>query len=200
MELLNQIELKTIGIDYSLYMESFIQLVENPDSNNFEEMKHYENRKLNLHRTQKWAKTFIPSEELSRTISFINKPQIWMVITESWCGDSAQSLPIIAKAVGLNNKISLRIVLRDEHPEIMDLYLTNGSRSIPKLVVFDDSGNELFQWGPRPAYAQNLVKQLKDKGLDKSEINKQLHLWYAKNQGAELDKELSALIKKSTLI
>lgn len=189
--------LKAVEIDYHSFMELFTNQVENPDLNNKNELVHYENRKLNFHRTLRVLKTFTPSEELIEAVLSISTIQTWMIITESWCGDSAQSLPIIAKVAALNNKIKLRIVLRDENLEIMDRYLTNGSRSIPKLVVFDENDNELFKWGPRPAYAQNLVKQLKEEGIDKSEINKQLHLWYVKNRGLEIENELLELIKNS---
>jgi len=118
-----------------------------------------------------------------------------MIITETWCGDSAQSIPILAKAASLNDKINLRIVLRDENLNIMDSYLTNGSRSIPKLVAFDENDNELFQWGPRPQQAQNLMLKMKNDGAPKDEMNKQLHLWYAKDRGNEIEKELIELLK-----
>lgn len=199
LKFLDHIDINSIGTDYSSFMKMFIHQVDNPDLNNPDELRHYENRKLNLFRTQKWTKTFTPSTELIDAVKSITKPQTWMVITETWCGDSAQNLPIIGKAASLNDKINLRIVFRDENLEIMDNYLTNGSRSIPKLVAFDESGNELFLWGPRPESVQNIVMNLKNEGLDKSEINKQLHLWYAKNHGEEIDKELSHLIKKVTL-
>lgn len=184
------------GIDFETFKRNFNRQVENPDLQNPGEVKFYEYRKLNLQRTNRLDKTFIPSEDLVNIISKIKKPQIWMVITESWCGDSAQSLPIIAKAAALNRNINLRIVLRDENPDIMDKYLTNGSRSIPKFVVFDEDNNELFQWGPRPVEAQKLYGRLKDEGKEKSEINKELHLWYGRNRGKEIEKELVNLLSK----
>lgn len=184
------------GIDFETFKRNFNRQVENPDLQNPGEVKFYEYRKLNLQRTNRLDKTFIPSEDLVNIISKIKKPQIWMVITESWCGDSAQSLPIIAKAAALNSNINLSIVLRDENPDIMDKYLTNGSRSIPKFVVFDEDNNELFQWGPRPVEAQKLYGRLKDEGKEKSEINKELHLWYGRNRGKEIEKELVNLLSK----
>ena len=88
------------------------------------------------------------------------------MITESWCGDSAQNLPVIAKLAQLNSNIDFKIVLRDSNLEFMDLHLTNTSRAIPKLVVFDENNNELFQWGPRPVEAQNLFSRLKNDGIE----------------------------------
>jgi hypothetical protein len=187
--------IKEVGLSYKSFMEVFTNQVENPNFDNPEELKHYENRKLNLHRTQKWMKTFYPSQELVDAVSSISTPQTWMVITETWCGDSAQNTPIIIKAASLSNKTNLRFVFRDENLDIMDCYLTNGSRSIPKLVVFDENDNELFQWGPRPVEAQNLMMRRKSEGIEKSEIIKELHLWYAKNRGIDVENELIELIK-----
>lgn len=111
-----------------------------------------------------------------------------MVITESWCGDSAQNLPVISKIARLNSNIALRIILRDSNLDIMDNYLTNGvSRSIPILVAFDMDGNEIFRWGPRPKPAMQLVKKFRERGIVKEEYYKKLHLWCGRNKGRELD-------------
>jgi hypothetical protein len=118
-----------------------------------------------------------------------------MVITESWCGDSAQILPIIAKAASLNPKIIFEIVLRDSNLEIMDCYLTNGTRSIPKLVVFDEMGNELLQWGPRPKVAQAILSNLKKEGIAPPLLYDKLHLWYGRDRGKEIEREIIELLK-----
>lgn len=187
--------IKEVGLSYQSFMEIFRNQVENPNLDNSEELKYYENRKLNFQRTQKWMKTFNPSQELIYAVSLISTLQTWMVITETWCGDSAQNTPIIVKAASLNNKIKLRFVFRDENLDIMDRYLTNGSRSIPKLVVFNEKDSELFQWGPRPVEAQNLMIKMKSEGIQKDEIITKLHLWYAKNRGTAVEKELIELLK-----
>ncbi len=109
----------------------------------------YDYRKLNFQRSSRLEKTFVPSEETRQIFSNIIKKQKWILITESWCGDSAQNLPIIAKLAELNSLIDFKIVLRDSNLDFMDLYLTNGGRAIPKLIVFDENDNELFRWGPQ---------------------------------------------------
>ncbi|HMN48954.1 MAG TPA: thioredoxin family protein [Ignavibacteriaceae bacterium] len=186
---------KEIGIDYNSYKTLFINQVNNQNNLDENEIKYFEYRKINLQRSSRLEKTFTLSRELINEINKIKAPQSWMIITETWCGDSAQSIPILAKAASLNDKINLRIVLRDENLNIMDSYLTNGSRSIPKLVAFDENDNELFQWGPRPQQAQNLMLKMKNDGVPKDEMNKQLHLWYAKDRGNEIEKELIELLK-----
>lgn len=185
-------------ISYDEYKRQFNQQVSVNDVNSLSEndREYFEYRKLNFQRTLRVEKTFTPSEETNKTFSSIANIQKWFVITESWCGDSAQSLPVIASLAALSDKIEFNIVLRDLNPEFMNLYLTNGGKSIPKLVVFDKDGHELFNWGPRPEEAQSLFYNLKEQGKDKTEIITEIHLWYAKNRGKEVEKEIIELIQK----
>jgi len=159
-----------------------------------EEHEHLKMSKINLQRVNRIHKTFSINEELKQAISKINRQQIWMVISEDWCGDSAQILPYLSEIAKLNPNIDLRIIPRDENLDIIDLYLTNGTRSIPILIGFDFEGNELFKWGPRPKAAVELINKLKSEGKTKEEFLEQLHLWYARNRGSEIQKEILELI------
>ena len=134
--------------------------------------------KLNWQRTKRIEKTYEVSKELRMAIEEITQPQLWLIITELWCGDSAQCLPYIVKVAAYNEKITVKIILRDQNLEIMDQYLTSGKRAIPKLIAFDENENELFVWGPRPKEAAAIFKQEKAKGLKKEEIYKKIHLFY----------------------
>lgn len=157
------------------------------------EKQRYEYTKLNFQRSSRLEKTFEPTKESIQIFSQISQKQEWIVITEIWCGDSAHSIPVIAKLAQLNDNIDLKILFRDSNLDFMDLYLTNGGRSVPKLIVFDENNNELFQWGPRPSFAQNLMLNMKSDGISKDEINKELQLWYGRNRGKEVEKELLEL-------
>jgi hypothetical protein len=149
---------------------------------------------LNLQRAVRIEATYTPSNKVQTAAQAIKGPQLWMVLTEPWCGDSAQNLPYIAKIAACNASIDLRILLRDRNPDIMDAYLTNGTRSIPKLVAFDWQGRELFQWGPRPQPAVELFHQLKESGAPQEEVMHKLHLWYGRNRGRVLEDEFIALL------
>jgi hypothetical protein len=190
------------GMTYEEFKKNSVKEIENIQPEKLEgiDKKYYEYRKINLQRSKRLDKQFQPSEELIEAVIGIDEPQLWMVITETCCGDSAQNLPIIAKAAELNDKIDLRILLRDSNTDIIDHYLTNGtSRSIPILVAFDLYGNEIFKWGPRPDTAKTLVTNLKHDGFSKEEFNQQLHLWYGRNRGKELESELLQILKKFDL-
>jgi len=184
-------------LSYDDYLKIFNDQISvgNIESLNEHDRRHLENRKINFQRTSRLNKTFIPADESKNIFSQIEVTQRWFIITESWCGDSAQNLPIIAKLASLSEKINFKIVLRNSNLDFMDLHLTNGNRSIPKLIVFDENENELFLWGPRPVEAQNLFTNLKNKGVEKPEINKQLHLWYGRNKGKAVEKEIVELVK-----
>jgi len=185
-------------LTYNEFMDEFAKQINVSDINtlNDYDKNFYDYRKLNYQRSIRLEKTFIPNDETKQIFSKINQPLKWVVITETWCGDSAQNLPVIAKLIQLNDNIDLKIILRDSNLEFMDLHLTNGSRAIPKLIVYDESDNELFQWGPRPVEAQNLFSRLKNAGMPKADINKELHLWYGRNRGKEVEKEIVNLIKR----
>ena len=190
------------GLTYQQYTDIFQKKVEENDTSklNEEQIKKFETTKLNFQRTSRINRTYVVNNVLCSKIKEINQPQIWMMITEDWCGDSAQTIPYIAKIVECNPLIDLRIILRDQNPEIMDNYLTNGSRSIPKLVAFDMDGNELFQWGPRPQEAQELVNNAKAEGKSKEQFLNELHLWYGRNRGKNLEEEFMNILEEVFLI
>ncbi len=182
--------------EYTELVDKYIETADLATMNDFDKAL-YETTKLNQHRSRRINKTYVPDNELIEVIKQIDEKQIWMVITEGWCGDSAQTLPYIAIMARLNSNIDLRILERDKNPDIMEQYLTNGKlRSIPKLVAFDESGKELFQWGPRLEEAQTLVDRLKAEGMKKKEFTEKLHLWYGRNRGKNIELEFIELLRK----
>jgi len=185
------------GLTYSAYVESLKEYVESFDTLDLsdEKKKDFELTKINLQRSTRIYKTYIVNDLLRSKIASISEPQIWMILSEIWCGDSAQNLPYLAKIAECNPLIDLRIILRDENLDIMDMYLNEyGNKSIPKLIAFDKDGNELFQWGPRPNEAAELISKLKSEGKTKDQFLVDLHLWYAKNKGKNLENEILDLI------
>jgi thiol-disulfide isomerase/thioredoxin len=166
-------------------------------SGNDQTDEHKKYTQLNFKRMERWNKTFVLSEETLQNLENLTNTQTWVVITETWCGDSAQLLPGIAKiAEASNGKINLKIILRDENPEWIDAYLTNGTRSIPKLVAFNAQDDELFVWGPRPqgAIAIHTEWKANPETIDKEQFHVNLHTWYGKDKGNELQLELANLL------
>ena len=186
--------------EFVLFTEKLVRENRTTGANQSEEYLGY--TRLNLQRMGRWNKMSKVSASLEQLMGKVNRPQVWLLITEAWCGDGAQSIPHLAKIAALNPLISLKIILRDEHPELMDAYLTNGARSIPKLIAITaDLQQELFIWGPKPQYLLDCHAAYKQNPGDLSyqEFKKQVHLWYAKNKQKDLETEIYPLIS-STLI
>ncbi len=196
-------ELLAGGFSYSQFVEFTEQLVlENRTSGANQSEDYLSYTRMCLQRMVRWNKTSKVSEELKQLLLQVNQSQVWLIITEAWCGDGAQSIPHLAKLADLNPLIMLKIVLRDEHPDLMDAYLTNGARSIPKLVAMAaDLQVELFTWGPKPKYLLDRHAAFKQnsEGLTYPEFLEEIHLWYAKNKHKDLESEIYPLIS-STLI
>jgi hypothetical protein len=151
--------------------------------------------KLNLQRMRRIDKTTKLLPELQETLAAIKQPQTWIVLTEGWCGDAAQILPLFHVIAAQYPVIQLRILLRDENTTLMDQYLTNGGRSIPKLIIIDTASlTELGNWGPRPAAAHQLLIDLKSAGADMEEMKEKLHGWYAKDKTVSVQQELITLL------
>ncbi|MBK0402397.1 thioredoxin family protein [Adhaeribacter sp. BT258] len=157
--------------------------------------------KLNAQRSKRVHRTFEMLPELRETLQHLPEKWEWLLITESWCGDGAQLVPAIAEIAAATPNIELSILLRDENPELMDLYLTNGGRAIPKLICLNAETDEtLFAWGPRPEAIQQKVKEFKTENpyAGKEELHQQLAVWYAKDKSITLQRDMLNLIKKAT--
>ncbi len=154
--------------------------------------------KLNVQRMKRLDKTVELGPDVYHALDHLERPLYWVVITEGWCGDAAQNVPVLAKMEEASNgKIKMDLVLRDDNLELMDLYLTNGGRSIPKLICFDaETKEELATWGPRPAEAQELFKKLKAEGTPKEEFIAAIHNWYANDKTQKLQLELAELLQQ----
>jgi len=149
--------------------------------------------KLNLSRMNRLDKRSRLTDSTIETLAKINRQVIWLVLTEGWCGDAAQILPVLNHMAVVNDNITLRFILRDENLTIADAFLTNGARSIPKVLVLDAITLEvLTTWGPRPTEMQKMVLDAKaaslattdkaeQKAIAKASANN-LHLWYAKDK------------------
>jgi len=143
----------------------------------------------------RWDKKINLEAELSNEIAELTRTN-WLVISEAWCGDAAQNIPFIAKLAAENSTIDLRFILRDEHPEIMDQYLTNGAKSIPILVMMDENFNDLATWGPRPEPVQKMVMEAKEKpNLDQPKFIESIHKWYAIDKNKTISNEFKKLLK-----
>lgn len=182
---------------YNSYMKLMTDLAENKGTTGVDQSASLvEYTYLNYKRMSRLNKTIQLEPELKETLANLNTKLLIVVLTEAWCGDAAQNLPLFHVIEGLSKNIELKLVLRDEHLELMDEFLTNGGRSIPKAIFLNpDTMEVLDTWGPRPKEAQNKVLEFKKTKGDYSEFVKTLQLWYAKDKTISQQKEILSILK-----
>jgi len=159
-----------------------------------EDLKHYS--ELNDTRMNRLDKTIAITDDNIQKIKDLKGEYIWLVISEGWCGDAAQILPIINKMAIDSDNIELKIVLRDENEDLMKLFLTNNKKSIPVVIVIDKAtGGDIAKWGPRPKGATDLITDYKNEFDTIDETAKaNLQLWYLHNKGLSTQDELVNLM------
>ena len=187
------------AISYYTYRELVNQLVtegKTTGPKQTEDLAEY--TKLNSHRMKRLDKTIELRPDTIRVLEQIEYPVEWLVLTEGWCGDAGQILPILNKMAEISPNINLSILLRDDNLELMDQFLTNNGRSIPKLIMIDpDTMDVLGDWGPRPEPAQLMYQGLrKNTDLPYKKINVEMQNWYNENKSAEVQRELTAKISQ----
>lgn len=151
---------------------------------------------LNETRMNRLDKTMKITDENSLKLKSLKGEYIWLVISEGWCGDAAQLVPIVHKMAEESGKIELKIVLRDENEDLMNLFLTNKAKAIPIVIVIDkQTGDVLGNWGPRPKGAADFIKNYKKEfGAIDEKAKTDLQLWYLHDKGLSTQEELINLM------
>jgi len=187
------------AMSYQAYSELINNLLadgKTTGSNHAENMIEY--TKMNEQRRKRLDKTTIINPQLEQEIKAVKERWYWLILSEAWCGDAAQNVPVLAKMAELNDNIVLKLLLRDENPDVMEAYLTNGGKSIPKLVCLNqDDLAEVGVWGPRPKQAQVMVEAYKANPTSSyADFVKEVQLWYAKDKTKTLQEEIMNLLKQ----
>lgn len=191
-------------IDKSMTYAEYIKLIDDllldgktTGENQSEAMFNY--GRLNRQRMHRLEKTVKLNDLLSEKAKSVRRKMIWLIITEGWCGDAAQNIPTIEKIAAESENIETRYILRDENLDLMDRYLTNNARSIPKLIALDaETLEELGNWGPRPKAAMDLFYELKSQEMQKSEMMEQIQRWYLADKEKSIQAEFQKLLEEWT--
>ena len=184
------------AISYSSYRNLISDLIASGKSSGpiqSEDLLNYS--MLNDRRMTRLDKTIQLRQETLLTVKKIDKPITWLVLSEGWCGDAAQTLPVINKIANESDLITLKIIFRDEHEELMNYFLTNGGKSIPKLLVLNSESEVLNTWGPRPDKASKMVQDYKNKhGQLDATFKQELQVWYNKDKGVNIQENMLGLL------
>ena len=190
----NYIEKAMTFDEYDSLIDRVVAEGKTTGPNQSEEFAQY--TKLNQARMRRLFKTSELNESLLETARNVKANWIWLILTEAWCGDAAQNIPPIEKIARENDRIKTLYLLRDENLELMDKYLTKGARAIPKLICLNaETLEEIGTWGSRPQAAYDLFYNLKEQGLEKTEIIEKIHRWYIEDNTESLQAEFEKLIQ-----
>ncbi|WP_051666685.1 thioredoxin family protein [Pedobacter sp. R20-19] len=184
------------GMDYQTYRALVDQLLlEGKSTSEASYDLHY--TKMNVQRMNRVDKTVSLTDDLTSTINHLKGNYKFLVITEGWCGDAAQIVPVFNKtATASLGRIDLKFVLRDKNLPLIDAHLTNGGRAIPVLIVLNEAADQvLATWAPRPQILQELLKEWKKETTEMPVLAEKLHGWYAKDKTQSTQAELTRLLK-----
>jgi len=137
----------------------------------------------------------VPDDVLARVASLGGGWHL-LVLSEDWCGDAVNTVPLIARLADLAPNVEMRLLARDRNLDLMDAHLTNGSRSIPYVIVLDEHFVERGGWGPRPRPLQEWMLR-EGLALPKQERYPKVRQWYARDRGATTLDELAALLERA---
>uniref|UniRef100_UPI004049501A thioredoxin family protein n=1 Tax=Flavobacterium sp. TaxID=239 RepID=UPI004049501A len=186
-------------LNYRNYVSKLIKEGKSTGHQQSDDLLHYS--ELNESRLKRLDKTIKITPEIETQLSNLSKNYTWLVIAEGWCGDAAQLLPIMNKMAEVSENIALKIVLRDDNDELMSLFLTNGGKAIPKLIVLDEENNVLGDFGPRPEGAKQLILDYKAaNGVVDETAKIELQKWYLHDKGIATQNEIMALMPKEVLV
>jgi len=181
------------SLSYTEYRNKVSSLLKEGKSTGNEQseaLTHYS--ELNETRMNRLEKTIKITDEFTEKLQQLKREYIWLVISEGWCGDAAQLVPIFHKMAELSPKVDLKIALRDENDDLMHLFLTNGARGIPKLIILDKNTLEVLgDFGPRPQGAKQLILDYKvEHGVVDETAKTNLQLWYLHDKGLSTQQEI----------
>ncbi|MDH4473310.1 MAG: thioredoxin family protein [Fluviicola sp.] len=177
---------------YLAYFEDI--LAQEKPAHPYDNPDYFNYAKLNWSRMNRWLKHGELTTEINRKVSNIEIPQQWLIITEPWCGDASHVIPFLQMIADLNPLITVEYELRDQEPFQINNYLTNGGKSIPKLIIRNQKGDDLATWGPRPADCQILYGKLSAEKADFETVKVALQKWYNENKGKDIQEEILQIL------
>ncbi|KPE51982.1 thioredoxin family protein [Chryseobacterium indologenes] len=180
------------GISFEEYIRIGKERLENPANKQEAEYKQY--YELGLQRMDRTLKKYVPDEDQLKELASKNFDGKILIISEAWCGDASATVPALVKFFEGHNEV--RIFLRDSDKSLISQFLTNGTESIPKVIILDKDFNVKNSWGPRPKYGHELLMKYKadPEGYPKDNFYNDLQLYYAKNRGKDAVQEILELL------
>ncbi|MFP7656144.1 thioredoxin family protein [Chryseobacterium proteolyticum] len=180
------------AINFEEYVRIGRQRLETPDNQHDIDYKQY--YELGLQRMDRTLKKYILDENQVNELKSKNFNGKILIISEVWCGDASSTVPALVKFFEGHNEV--RIFLRDSDKSLINQFLTNGTESIPKVIILNDDFTVKNSWGPRPHYGKELLMKYKadPEAYPKDQFYNDLQIYYAKNRGKDAVQEILELL------
>jgi thioredoxin family protein len=144
-----------------------------------------------------YKRAVVPEAILARSKT-LGQPWHLLVLSEEWCGDSINTLPLVARLAEAMPGVDMRILGRDSNSDLMNAHLTGTSRSIPVIMLLDGDYVERGWWGPRPRPLQEWVIK-EGLALPKDDRYREVRTWYARDHGVTSLTELLDMMEGAEL-
>lgn len=180
------------AISFEVYMGTAKDRLENPQTDQYKEYKPYYD--LGLQRMERTLKKLNFGEELFQKLEEKNFKGKILIISETWCGDASATVPAVVRFFEGRNEV--KIFLRDSDESLIDQFQTNGTRSIPKVLILDKNFEVKNTWGPRPKYGHELLLKYKNdpENYTKDMFYNDLQIYYSRNRGKDAVEEIIQLL------
>lgn len=180
------------AITFEEYIRIAKQRLENPSNQQEADYKQY--YELGLQRIDRTLKKYVADEEQINLLNARNFDGKILIISEAWCGDASATVPALVKFFEGHNEV--RIFLRDSDTSLIDQFLTDGTQSIPKVLILDSDFNVKNSWGPRPKFGKELLMKFKadPEAYPREQFYNDLQIYYAKNRGKDAIQEIVELL------
>ena len=184
-----------LAVSITQHLDDVLAAVPNPDEEAYPYDKYIPINQQRARRVRKQIAEVGLREDVLEAVSRVVPGTRMLVLNEVWCGDGAQILPVHeAMEQASGGRLEIRVLMRDSHLDMMDLFLTNGGRAIPKTVLLNESMHVLGSWGPRPQEAMDLVKRIKSDPAIAHTYGSAVHKWYAEDKQQNIQRELAVFL------
>lgn len=180
------------AMSFEEYLKLTKTLTENPEMQQEAYQDYYH---LGLQRMERVDKNYTPAESEIQQMEAKNFQGKILIITEPWCGDAASIVPVVTRFL-MKAQVPVRLFLRDKDTALIDGFLTNGGRAIPKILIADEDFEIIASWGPRRKFGADLLAKFKadPENYPREKFYADLQKAYAKDKGKEIIAKLLALI------
>lgn len=116
-----------------------------------------------------WYERFAWADEGDRAYfeSLKNRDDLrCLILAAEWCGDVVRNVPVVFRALE-NSGIQTEILIKEQHEDVMQQFLTLGGQAIPIVIFTDAGGFVLGHWGPRPQHVQEAMTAFKQANPDR---------------------------------